>query len=78
MSTKPSAITRRRFLANSTKAASAIAAANLWLQPSRAPGAPRRLSPNEKLNIAFIGVGGQGAADLDSITRAEDVNVVAP
>ena len=77
MSTKPSAITRRRFLATSTKAASAIAAANLLLQPSRAPGAPRRLSPNERLNIAFIGVGGQGGADLDSITRAEDVNVVA-
>src|ERR1044071_6179890 len=70
-------ITRRRFLATSTKAASAIAAANLLLRPSRAPGAPRRLSPNEKLNIAFIGVGGQGGADLDSVTRAEDVNVVA-
>jgi hypothetical protein len=74
---KPSSITRRSFLATSTKAASAIAAANILLRPSRVPGAPRRLSPNEKLNIAFIGVGGQGGADLDSITRAEDVNVVA-
>ena len=77
MSTKPASITRRRFLATSTKAASAIAAANLLLRPGRAPGAPRRLSPNEKLNIAFIGVGGQGGDDLDSVTRAEDVNVVA-
>ncbi|MBI3849998.1 MAG: Gfo/Idh/MocA family oxidoreductase [Verrucomicrobia bacterium] len=77
MSTKPASITRRRFLTDSTKAATAIAAANLLLRPGRAPGAPRRLSPNEKLNIAFIGVGGQGGADLDSVTRAEDVNVVA-
>src|SRR5436190_15149737 len=77
MSTKLSSTTRRRFLTTSTKAASAIAAANLLLRPGRAPGAPRRLSSNEKLNIAFIGVGGQGGADLDSVTRAEEVNVVA-
>jgi len=77
MSTKPSSITRRRFLATSTKAASAIAAANLFLRPARAPGAPRRLSPNEKLNIAFIGAAGRAADNIREITGAEDVNVVA-
>ena len=76
MSIKLPPITRRRFLAESTKAASAIAAGNLLLQ-ARATGAPRRLSPNEKLNIAFVGLGGQGNADLDQIVEAEDVNVFA-
>ncbi|MCC6820113.1 MAG: Gfo/Idh/MocA family oxidoreductase, partial [Verrucomicrobia subdivision 3 bacterium] len=47
------------------------------LQTRRASGAPRRLSPNEKLNIAFVGLGGQGNADLDQIVTAEDVNVFA-
>jgi hypothetical protein len=46
-------------------------------QPSRAPGAPSALSPNEKLNLAFIGVAGQGGANIVEITGAEDVNVVA-
>jgi len=77
MSTKPSSITRRRFLTDSTKAATAIAAANLLLQPARSPGAPRRLSPNEKLNIAFIGVAGRGDNNIHEITGVEDVNVVA-
>ena len=77
MSTMPSSITRRQFVTTSTKAVSAIAAANMLLQPGRAPAAPRRLSPNEKLNIAFIGVGGRGGDNLHEITAAEDVNVVA-
>jgi len=77
MSTKPSSITRRRFLSSSTKAASALAAAGLLSRPSRAASAPRRLSPNEKLNLAFIGVAGQGGANIGEITGAEDVNVVA-
>jgi predicted dehydrogenase len=70
-------MTRRRFLANSTKAASAIAVGNLLLQPGRAPGAPRRLSPNEKLNIAFVGLTGRGGENIREITTAEDNNVIA-
>jgi len=77
MATQPALVTRRRFLASSTKAASAIATANLLLQPGRAPGAPRRLAPNEKLNLGFIGVAGQGGANIGEITGAEDVNVAA-
>jgi predicted dehydrogenase len=76
MSTNPTSITRRRFLATSTKAASALAAANVLMRPGRASGAPRRLSPNEKLNIAFIGVSGRGGDNIGEITGAEDVNVV--
>lgn len=77
MSTETGSITRRRFLATSTKVATAIAATNLLLRPGRASGAPRHLSLNEKLNIAFIGVAGRGGENIREITGAEDVNVVA-
>ena len=77
MATRPFSISRRRFLADSTKAASAIAAANLLLRPGRSPGAPRPLGPNEKLNIAFIGTTGRGADNIEEITGAEDVSVIA-
>ena len=77
MTTQSSSITRRRFLADSTKAASALAVGNLLLQPSRTPGAPRSLSPNEKLNIAFIGLTGRGGENIREITTAEDNNVIA-
>lgn len=40
--------------------------------------APRRLwGANDRLNFASIGVGGMGAADLSSIARRPEVNVVA-
>src|SRR5438034_5037762 len=71
MSLKNRSITRRRFLANSTKAVSTLAAANLLLRPNRVSGEPRRLSPNEKLNIAFIGVAGRGGNNLGELTGAE-------
>ncbi len=77
MKNNPSSITRRRFLADSTKAVSALAVAPAFISKAAAPGERRKLSPNDKLNVAFIGVGGQGAADIDSVTRAEEVNVVA-
>src|SRR5262245_3266175 len=48
---------RRNFLKQS-----AITGAGLWLGASRAPADPR--SPNEKLNVACIGVGGRGEADM--------------
>ena len=77
MTPETSAITRRRFLAHSTKAASALAMGNLLLQPGRARGAPRRLSANEKLNIAFVGVSGRGGDNMHEITTAEDNNIIA-
>jgi predicted dehydrogenase len=59
--------TRRRFL-------KAAAAAGLF-----APAIGRAAGANERLNVAFIGVGGRGGANLRSITKQThvDVNVVA-
>ncbi len=77
MATKFPSITRRRFLADSTKAVSTLALAPALVASAEAPGDRRRLSPNDKLNIAFIGVTGRGGDNINDITGAEEVNVVA-
>ena len=70
-------LSRRQFLANSARAATGLAAANLVLRPASAPGEPRRLSPNDRINIAFIGTGGRATTNIAEVTKADDVNVVA-
>src|SRR5215831_1259913 len=77
METKSPSITRRQFLTNSTKTASALAMGDLLWRSTRSAGESRRLSANDKLNIAFIGVAGRGGNNIGEITRAEDVNVAA-
>jgi predicted dehydrogenase len=59
-------VSRRDFMANSTLAAFAFN-----YIPSRLKGAQ---APNDKLNIAAIGVGGQGGANLSA---CENENIVA-
>ncbi|WP_293903423.1 Gfo/Idh/MocA family oxidoreductase [Phenylobacterium sp.] len=62
-----SRITRRRLLAGAVgTSAAAFAAAAL--------GAPRRLAPSDRVNVAVIGAGGQGAANM---TKLVDQNIVA-
>jgi len=61
-------ITRRRLLA-----AGAIAAATAMV-PRHVLGGPGHTPPSEKLNIAGVGVGGQGGWDLEQV---KDQNVVA-
>jgi predicted dehydrogenase len=56
-------ITRRRFLAASTASAGVLAAAPGWLRSQDAPN---------RLNIAVIGVGGRGAANLGAV-RSENI-----
>ncbi|MBM84147.1 MAG: oxidoreductase [Planctomycetaceae bacterium] len=61
-------ITRRRFLAqSSTAAASALAFAAVV----------KSADANQKLNVAFIGVGGRGAGNLGTVAADKDVNVAA-
>ena len=63
-------LTRRQFLYYSALAASATA----FTGPAIARSATRRISPNEKLNIAIIGAGGRGAADTAEVSSE---NIVA-
>jgi predicted dehydrogenase len=61
-------ITRRRFIKHSTLATAAITS----VSTRRA-----RAQANDRLQLAFIGTGGRGGANLGSLTRDGDVDVVA-
>jgi len=62
-------VSRRRFISGALAAASTI-----MVVPCHVLGRGGAKSPNEKLNIAGIGVGGQGASDL---SQMESENIVA-
>ncbi len=63
-----SKLSRRDFMG----AAAAVAAFSIV--PRSVLGGPRNVPPSEKLNIAGIGVGGQGGSDLNSLSSQ---NIVA-
>ncbi|NLN92009.1 MAG: Gfo/Idh/MocA family oxidoreductase [Candidatus Hydrogenedens sp.] len=65
-------LTRRAFLASATS--SALTAGAFAARPNRARVVPGKISPNEKLNVAGIGVGGKGTHDILSFKRE---NIVA-
>lgn len=69
---KKQMISRRAFLAATTTTAAALA--GCASKPNTAKVVPNKLSPNEKLNIAGIGVGGKGREDISSVSRE---NIVA-
>src|SRR5437016_2456209 len=60
---------RRQFLR-----ASAVSTGAFMVLPAGVIGLRAGASPNEKLNIAGIGIGGQGASDLNNM---ESENIVA-
>jgi predicted dehydrogenase len=60
---------RRRFLQQT-----ALAGAGFWVLGGSTGAAADSRSPNEKLNIAGIGVGGQGAGDIGAVSGQ---NIVA-
>ena len=68
---KSTLISRRQFLC----ATSAGVAAFHLLPASAAQGA-ERLAANDKLNVAGIGIGGQGGSDIDAVA-GEGQNFVA-
>jgi predicted dehydrogenase len=62
-------ISRRQFLN-----LSAAATSSLLILPRHVLGGKKQLAPSDRLNIAGIGVGGQGGGDL---SRMESENIVA-
>jgi predicted dehydrogenase len=60
------AITRRTLLRNTA------AAAAFTIVPRHVLGGPGQKPPSEKLNIAGVGIGGQGASDLNDV-RSENI-----
>lgn len=68
---KHSKLTRRAFLAATTTTAAGLV---FPVRVNAAKVVPRKISPNEKLNIAGIGAGGKGRDDLFSCRKE---NIVA-
>jgi predicted dehydrogenase len=62
--------TRRTFLSKTATAAAAVASVNMFKTPvygqPQAPAAGRVLSANDRIVVAYIGVGGQGTAHVKS------------
>ena len=69
VSTADTALTRRQFLRGA-----AFSTAAFMVVPSAVLGLRGAASPNQKLNLAGIGIGGQGAHDL---SQMEGENIVA-
>src|SRR5882672_1861670 len=66
---RPGIFTRRQFMGGL-----AASSAAFMVVPSRVLGLGGATSPNEKLNIAGIGIGGQGNSDLNQM---KSENIVA-
>jgi hypothetical protein len=64
-------ITRRAFLAATTTTAATLA---YPIRVNAAKVVPRKISPNEKLNIASVGAGGKAKHDINSCRKE---NIVA-
>jgi predicted dehydrogenase len=64
-------ITRRKFVAGTTGAA-----VGAMIVPRHALGGPGYVAPSDKLNVAVVGCGGQGASDASELVVGGD-NIVA-
>ena len=63
---------RRAFL---TSAAAAVTTATIV--PRHVLGGPKFVPPSEKVNVAVVGVGGQGRHNIRSLFREADAQVIA-
>jgi predicted dehydrogenase len=70
--TPGSGSSRRQFM---TSAVSAVAAATIV--PRHVLGGPGFVAPSDKVNVAVIGVGGQGRTNLRSLFQEADCQVIA-
>ncbi|MGA1237836.1 MAG: Gfo/Idh/MocA family protein [Limisphaerales bacterium] len=65
-------LSRRKFLQRSS-----LATAAFQVLPGHILGLNGATSANNKLNLAAVGIGGQGRSDLNQLTATNQVNVVA-
>lgn len=71
-SSQDSGLSRRRFLAESSVVAAAVA-----VVPAHVLGGARHVAPSEKINIAYIGCGTQGLRQLMPALENGDVRICA-
>jgi len=73
MTRRPTSQTsRRKFV---TTAASAAVATTIL--PRHVLGGPRFVAPSDKVNVAIIGVGGQGRSNIRSLFHEDDCQIIA-
>jgi hypothetical protein len=70
----PAALNRRQFL-KFTSAGLAVSA--LTIVPRQVLGGPGNVPPSEKITLAGIGMGGQGAENMIALQKLAEIQVVA-
>src|SRR5947207_15112088 len=70
--TSLSPVNRRQFLSS---AGSAVAA--LTILPRYVLGGPKFVAPSDKVNIAVVGVGGQGRTNVRALFQEKDAQIIA-
>src|SRR5208283_5577716 len=73
---KNNRLTRRGFL-QGTMIGAGSAMSFSYVIPGSSLGADEKVAPNSRINLACIGVGGQGTGNLTSFLNDERVQVVA-
>jgi predicted dehydrogenase len=63
---------RRRFMTTAASAAAAVT-----IVPRHVLGGPRFVAPSDKVNVAIIGVGGQGRTNTRALLQEDDCQVIA-
>ena len=71
MESKPTT-TRRAFISST-----AAAAAAFTIVPRHVLGGPRLVAPSDKVNVAVIGVGGQGRTNARALMQEDDCQIIA-
>jgi predicted dehydrogenase len=71
MPANPTSKSRREFMTTATVAAAAT------IVPRHVLGGPKFVAPSDKVNVAIIGVGGQGRTNLRSLFQEDDCQVIA-
>ncbi|MGD9646390.1 MAG: Gfo/Idh/MocA family protein [Pirellulales bacterium] len=69
-------LSRRLFLEKSMLATTAALAAAPWTRARAADSTPESTSPNERLGVACIGVGGRGGDHLKAFSQRSDCEVL--
>jgi predicted dehydrogenase len=67
-----SSVSRRRFVTTAATTAAAVT-----IVPRHVLGGPRFVAPSDKVNVAIIGVGGQGRGNCRALMHEPDAHVIA-
>lgn len=70
-------LTRREFVNLMGASLAGASMAGCTIVPRHAVARSGKIPPSERLNVASVGVGGQGGSDLNAVAQDQGVNIVA-